>query len=260
MKDQQYKIIISYDGTGFVGWLAQPDEPSIMGALQNSFHHVFAKKIQILGASKTDAGVHALGQVAIFKTDLAIEPKKMRWAWNKALPESIKIISLESNDQFNPHANVIDKTYWYYFSSEKPSPFFARYCWHYRLPFDEKLINKALQVFIGTHDFEHFYKGDDRVDTIRTIKNISFEFVPAYNAYRITIVGEKFLRHMVRRMVGAALHVGAGKIDLSEIKSALNKSASSNLLPTSPAKGLLLKKISYSELGSSSSGSGSRIS
>ncbi len=245
---KQYKMIIAYDGTDFAGWLRQPDRPSIVQVLENRFHSVYRKKIHILGASKTDAGVHALGQVAIFKTDLAIDAEKMRWAWNKALPDSISIVSLEQNEAFHPHYNVKHKTYWYHFSSDKIFPFMARYGAYYRMPFNVALLKQALQLFVGTHDFEQFYTGSDRDNTMRTIQMITLEFVPEYNGYRIVVVGEKFLRHMVRRMVGAALHVAAGRAPLEDIKSALEKSAPSNHLPTAPAKGLLLHSILFHQL------------
>lgn len=242
---KQYKIIIAYDGTDFSGWIQQPDEPSIVQALHDSFEHAFNKIIKLLGASKTDAGVHALGQVAIFKTDLAISADKMKWVWNNALPDSIKIISLEYDADFHPHYRVVRKTYWYHISSEKLLPLFARYAWHYRLQFDEQLLRKALQLFVGMHDFKQLYKGDDREDTMRTIQKITVQFLPEYNAYRIEVVGEKFLRHMVRRIVGAALHVATGKATLNDIENALNSHGPQHLLPTAPAQGLMLKGIEY---------------
>ena len=242
---KQYKMIIAYDGTDFAGWLRQPNRPCVVQTIEDVFCAVYKKKIHILGASKTDAGVHALGQVARFKTDLDIDAQKMRWAWNKALPESIKIISLEQAEEFHPHYNVKSKTYWYHFSSEKIAPFLARYGWHYRMPFDQDKLAQSLQLFAGTHDFEQFYTGNDRDNTVRTILSISLEFLPEFNAYRIEVVGEKFLHHMVRRMVGAALHVAAGKATLHDIQSALEKSATVHLLPTAPAKGLLLHSILF---------------
>lgn len=242
---KQYKMVVAYDGTDFAGWLRQPNRSSVVQTIEDVFCAVYKKKIHILGASKTDAGVHALGQVAIFKTDLAIDPKKMKWAWNKALPESIKIISLEHDEVFHPHYKVKSKTYWYHFSSEKIPPFLARYGWHYRMPLNHDMLKDALQLFVGTHDFEQFYTGKDRAHTVRTILDISVQFLPEFNAYRIEVVGEKFLHHMVRRMVGAALHVAAGRATLDNIKSALEKSASVHLLPTAPAKGLLLKSVDY---------------
>lgn len=245
LMQKQYKCIISYDGTGYAGWLQQPDEPTIVHTLEDSFKRVFHKKISILGASKTDAGVHAYGQVAIFKTDLEIDAAKMQWAWNKALPESIVIRSLEHDEDFHPHYNVMNKTYWYHVAVQKPLPFGARYCWYYKLPLDVEKLKEAVRLFVGTHDFERFYKGDDRDNTVRTIESITIEFIKEYNAYRISIVGKTFLRHMVRRMVGAALHVAAGKATSEDIQAALEKKQAGNELPTAAAKGLLLYAIEY---------------
>ncbi len=128
---KQYKLIIAYDGTDFSGWIQQPGLPTIVNTLESTFHEVYKKPISILGASKTDAGVHAVGQVAVFKTDLDLDAKTMQWAWNNALPESISLRSLEYVPDFHPHYNVINKTYYYHLFPDRPSPFFSRSGWHY---------------------------------------------------------------------------------------------------------------------------------
>ncbi len=247
---QQYKIVIAYDGTGYVGWIQQPDQPSIVQTLQDAFARTFEKDIRLLGASKTDAGVHAMGQVAVFKTDLEVDPDKMKWAWNNALPASIMIRSLEQDDQFNPHENVEEKTYYYHIFLERPLPFYARYGAHIAYPIDMDQFKKALALFKGTHDFHAFYTGDDRDDTVRSIKNLYVEWIERYNCYRVVVIGEKFLRHMVRRIVGAALAVASRKsVGEKDIMHALKERKNNCELPTAPAQGLMLYKIKYNNRG-----------
>ena len=244
MNEKQYKISIAYDGTDYSGWIQQPGKPSIVQTLHDAFEKVFSKKIRLLGASKTDAGVHALGQIAVFKTDLAIEPETMRWAWNNALPESISIRSLEQNDDFNPHAHVLNKTYHYDLFLDRPLPFVARYGLQVYGTIDWDLFEQALQLFVGTHTFEAFYTGDDR-DPIRTIYEIRLERIED-RFYRVAVTGRSFLRHMVRRIVGAALAVAQREaLSLDDIIHALQTGKTNCQLPTAPAKGLLLYEIRY---------------
>lgn len=245
---KQYKLIIAYDGTDFSGWAPQPDSASVSQKLEQVFFRMFHKKITVLGASRTDAGVHALGQVAIFKADIDVDAEKMRTVWNAGLPLSITIRSLLHDDSFNPYFNVVNKTYYYHVFADRPLPFIARYGMYYYFEFDPEELRKALNLFLGTHDFHAFYTGTDRGEkTIRTIDAIGLEYLSRYKVYRITVTGERFLRHMVRRMVGAALSVAAGRSCASDIERALQTRTMISSLPTAPAQGLLLYNIIYKE-------------
>ena len=153
LKMKQYKLVIAYDGTAYAGWIQQKDYPSIVQTLQDTFAHVFKKGISLLGASKTDAGVHALGQVAVFETDIDVEMQQMLFAWNNVLPSSILIRSLEHDDLFHPHYYVKRKLYYYHFFTQRPLPFIARYGEYVGHLFDETRFNEALQLFVGEHDF-----------------------------------------------------------------------------------------------------------
>src|SRR4029079_13319538 len=120
-----------YDGTDYFGWQIQSSKPTIAGTLQSSFKRVFQQEISIVGASRTDTGVHARGQVASFVSDIVIAPETMRVAWNKVLPPAIMIRSLEVvPDDFHPQRNVVNKTYHYHFFLERPLPQQARYGWY----------------------------------------------------------------------------------------------------------------------------------
>lgn len=243
-----YKLTIAYDGTSYFGWQVQEHKPSIAKALNNAFKKVFKKDIKVLGASRTDAGVHALGQVARIKTDLAMPAEKLQWAWNNALPADISIYSLaQVEDTFNPFCNVAQKIYYYHFFIERPSPFIQRYGYFYPYPLDLELLRTALQVFVGTHDFASFRSSEDqRENTIRTIDAITLDYLPRYKAYRISVIGQKFLRHMIRRIVGASLHVATkGENALLGLKKIIDARNPAHTLPNAPAQGLILRKIIY---------------
>ncbi len=246
---KQYKLVIAYDGTDYSGWIQQPNRASVVQTLQVAFARVFKKKIVLLGASKTDAGVHALGQVAVFKADIAVDAEKMRWAWNNALPSSIVIRSLVSDEQFHPHVNVKYKIYYYHFFVDRPLPFIARYGYYMAHQFDWQRFEQALQCFVGTHDFYAFYTGSEpNKNTVRTIERIKLEFIKRYSVYRVVIAGERFLRHMVRRMVGAAFTVVSdGSVSHDDIRMALQRRSVNCKLTTAPANGLMLYKIIYKE-------------
>ncbi len=242
---KQYKMTVAYDGTDYAGWIQQKDQPSIVQTLQDTFLQVFKKPIAILGASKTDAGVHALGQVALFKTDITIDPSTMQWAWNNALPLSITIRSLMEDATFHPHYNVVSKTYYYHFFRERPLPLYARYGAYIPYALDLHRLQQALNLFQGTHDFAAFYTGNDRNDTIRTV-DVNMTYVKEYNVYRIEFKGKKFLRHMIRRIVGAACAVASREsMTTADITTALATKTINHALPTAPAKGLMLYEIIY---------------
>ncbi len=245
----RYKIIVAYDGTDFSGWQVQPGRSSIEKTLKDTFLHVFKKHISVTGASRTDAGVHALGQVARFETDLLLDQRTMRHAWNNMLPKSIVIRSLfNAPDLFHPFYNVVDKTYYYHFFLNRPFPFVQRYGWYYWYPIDLKKLNDTLQLFVGTHNFRAFSTVDPIGDNpMCTIYDINVEFFQRFGFYRITVRGKRFLRHMVRALVGAALHAAALKnnVSITDVAQILDSKNPNHNLPTAPACGLVLCKIRY---------------
>lgn len=244
----KYKLTIAYDGTNYFGWQEQPQVPTISGVLQTTFKKVFGEQVTVLGASRTDAGVHALGQVALLRTHLQIPTDKLKWAWNNALPADIMIRSLSlAPDDFHPFYNVVQKTYQYHFFPQRPLPFMQRYGWHFRAGIDLEKLSRVLSVFEGTHNFRSFCTGDEMgEDTVRTVDKITLEFVRRYGVYRITVQGKSFLRHMVRRIVGASISVAARPDwDVDYVKKVLADCSANNELPTAAAQGLLLYKIHY---------------
>ncbi|MBV8660975.1 MAG: tRNA pseudouridine(38-40) synthase TruA [Candidatus Dependentiae bacterium] len=242
-----YKMVVAYDGTAYHGWQRQPDAITVVQVLEETFKSVFKQKISISGASRTDAGVHALGQVAAFTLDMKIAPEILKFAWNNVLPLDILIhdISIVS-DNFNPRHGVISKTYHYVFFNKRPTPFTQRYGWYFSRPVDLDLLQEALQIFVGTHDFRSFCTGYDMHSTVRTIHSIHVEYDDAAKTYKIVVKGPGFLRYMIRRIVGACLAVASkDQFSCEDIRIALAKKDPAQTLPNSPAKGLLLYEIQY---------------
>jgi tRNA pseudouridine38-40 synthase len=244
-----YKMVVAYDGTVYHGWQRQPDAKAVVNVLEDTFKAIFQQSVSITGASRTDAGVHALGQVARFATDIKIAPDRLKYAWNNALPKDILIRDLQfASDDFNPRHGVVCKTYHYTFFVERPFPFVQQYGWYISRPVDLNLLQEALLVFVGTHDFRSFCTGYDMQSTIRTINSIYVEYDTYKQGYRIVVKGPGFLRYMIRRIVGACLAVASkDQFTCKDLVDALQQKNPQQILPNSPAKGLLLYNIEYED-------------
>jgi tRNA pseudouridine38-40 synthase len=245
----KYLITVSYDGTDYQGWQAQSTGPTIEQALIDSFKLIFKQGVTLLGASRTDAGVHAYGQVVRIKTPLNIKPEALLRGWNNRLPGDIVIRDAQIAPLFfHPHHNVLEKTYQYDLFLDRPLPHVQRYGWYYDYSIDLNKLNSALQVFVGTHDFRSFCTGYDMVSTVKTITSINVQYIGALNIYRITIKGPSFLRYMIRRIVGAAVEVASRpKLSMGILTNTLNAVDPHHSLPCAPAKGLTLVRIQFGE-------------
>jgi tRNA pseudouridine38-40 synthase len=247
-----YKMVIAYDGTNFCGWAPQPNQNSVSQFMQKKFQEIFGHTITITGASRTDAGVHALGQVARFQTDIAINTHGLRKAWNARLGDTVFIRSLEAiPTPFNPRTNVSHKTYYYHFFLDRPLPFIAKYGLYHPKKLDLALLEHVLQLFVGTHNFTSFSTGEPIAgNPICTIKSIKLHYFKRFGMYQISVTGNRFLRHMIRRLVGAALLTAkqGSPVTINQVHDALKGENSSHCLPTAPAHGLLLYKIYYKQI------------
>jgi tRNA pseudouridine38-40 synthase len=247
----KYKIVVAYDGTDYCGWQKQSRErnvPTVCQTLEDSFYSVFSREISIVGASRTDAGVHALGQVAQFCTDLCIAPDKMLQAWTNKLPRDIAICSFEPVEpEFNPHYNIEYKVYRYYFFVERPLPLVQRYGFFCRFRPDFEKLQAAVHVFEGTHDFRSFCTGDEHETTVRTIISITLN-EPEPGKWCIEFRGPGFLRYMIRRIVGACLFVAARpEVPITTLHTVLDQKNPEHTLPNAPARGLVLERIVYKD-------------
>lgn len=242
----KYKAIIAYDGTDYSGWQVQPKKSTIEGILKKAFLKAFKEHITIIGASRTDAGVHALGQVAHLTTTLDIGSEKLMHAWNGRLPASILIRFLDRcDDSFHCQKNVKEKVYWYHIFLKRPLPFVARYGYYYPLKIDMEKLKDALSIFQGTHDFRSFSSGYERENTVRTITSIKIHFLERFGVYRVEIKGETFLHFMIRRIVGACMQAASNKHPLLFLEDSLAQKDPNQPLFKAPAQGLMLAKISY---------------
>jgi tRNA pseudouridine38-40 synthase len=184
----------------------------------------------------------------LLTTDLALAPEIMQKVWNKTLPEDITIRSMQAAvDFFHPWYGVQQKIYYYHFFTHNPLPFTARYGWHYPYKIDFDKLQEALQMFVGTHDFTSFSCAEDkRNDKVRTIDAMYLRYLKKFGVYQIEVRGKKFLRHMIRRIVGASLYVASQKMVSCAMLAATSSAKNpNNQLLNAPAKGLLLRHIYY---------------
>ena len=244
---QTFKLVIAYDGTAFHGWQEQPGLLTIEGLFKTRLRQIFKKPISFTGASRTDAGVHALGQVARIKTDLPLTALELAKIVNRALPSSVQIRSIALvPEAFHPRLNVLEKTYMYHFFLNQPNPFVSRFgAYMHRADLD--LFCQALKLFEGTHDFRSFCTGEQGRTTVRTIS--SLELMPAdpSGLYQVKIVGPSFLRHMIRRIIGGCFDVALKKSTLESLKDALEKKHPEHTFFVAPPEGLLLQSIVYKD-------------
>lgn len=242
-----YKLIVAYDGTGYHGWQEQSDLPTVAGTLRSQFTAIFHHKPLLVGASRTDAGVHALGQVVRIGTERDLEPGLFLRVFQQHLPSAIHIRSLERAPQgFHPQHNVVQKTYYYHFFLKRPMPFFAGHGWFYRSSVDCDKLRDALAVFVGTHDFRSFCTGHQTIDTVRTIDSLELQYYKRYDVYRVVVKGPSFLYNMIRRIVGGALTIASDrKRSVEDLAAILAAKDPHQQLLNAPAHGLLLRKILY---------------
>ncbi|HJZ23928.1 MAG TPA: tRNA pseudouridine(38-40) synthase TruA [Candidatus Babeliales bacterium] len=249
----QYKLLISYDGTGYHGWQFQKNQQhTIAGVLIRTFKKTFGHECSLLGASRTDAGVHAYGQVACLRSVFSLDAKLLLDGFNRALPNEILIRDIEKDNEFHPHVGVVQKKYVYHFFTQTPLPFYHRFGYFIDQKCDLKKLESALRLFIGTHDFRSFITiqqgdGSEEKETTLTIDDISLSFISQMGAYRITILGKSFMRHMIRRIVGASLEIACrDTLENSVIIKALEeKKLLRPSLFTAPSQGLTLHSIFY---------------
>jgi len=246
---QRFVMTVSYDGTNYCGWQRQNQQPTVAGVLEQTFFKTFGQEITVIGVSRTDAGVHARGQVATFVTEVSLDVHKIKFAWNNQLPATVLILSLAPvSYSYNPFLHVEKKIYLYTIFLQRPLPFVCRYGWYVHMPLAQKDLQEALSLFVGTHDFRSFSTGDERgEDTVRTIDSIVVEQVAEGTELRVIVTGQKFLRHMIRRIIGAAVDVVVKQISLDVLKKALLEKNAHQQFFNAPPQGLVLYSIEYKQ-------------
>jgi tRNA pseudouridine38-40 synthase len=251
------KITIQYDGTDYSGWQVQKNSPTIQGHIEKAIVTVTGEEARIIGAGRTDAGVHALDQTAAFKTASLLEPGVLFRALHANLPMDIRIIACEEcADDFHPRYNAKNKTYTYLICRETPySVFLRRFSLMSTYCLDVQAMDTAAGFIIGSHDFSSFRaSGCSAKNPVREIQNISvlklesidfMGFTFKTPVIKISMQANAFLRHMARNIVGTLMEVGRGRIAPEKMNTILESKNRDNAGPTAPARGLFLEKITY---------------
>jgi tRNA pseudouridine38-40 synthase len=259
------KLTIAYDGAEFHGWQLQPGVPTIQGALNDAACKITQEKVFIHGASRTDAGVHALGQAAHFKTQSLLSALEFQRALNALLPPSIRVVAAEEmGPDFHARWQAQGKTYRYrIYRGRVLPPFDYRRALHYPWPLDEAAMAEAARKFEGRYDFSSFAassgsEDDDRDrQMVREIYSSEIIREPGRDEIAYVVRGRSFLRYMVRKIVGTLIEVGKGKLTPGDIPKLLELRDRSQSGPTVPPEGLYLVSLEFPDptdsLGASAS-------
>ena len=246
--DKNFKLVIEYDGTNFFGWQIQNDRKTIQGEIEKALSLILNQKIRITGSGRTDAGVHAFGQVANFHADTNIQPQNLKKGINSLIkhPIVIRECSIVDND-FHARYNAVSKEYHYFIlNREDPCAIERQYQWHIRHPLDIEAMNKCCQGITGIFDFKSFENtGSPRSSTIR---EVFFSSISHLDNSRLVfkICAKGFLKYMVRNLISTIVLTGLNKITPHEFTRILEARDRTKAGPTAPAHGLFLKKVNYS--------------
>lgn len=259
------KLTLAYDGTDFSGWQIQPGQPTVQGTLTDVLEKLTQCRLAICGAGRTDAGVHAAGQVANFKTESALAADEFQRALNALLPRSIRVLaSEEANPDFHARWNAVAKTYRYrIFRGRVVPPFLWRYVQHDPYPLDFSAMADAARRFEGEHDFTSFAAstGSDEDDRERSTTRAIYRseliraggrnFASQDEEWIYVVRGKSFLRYMVRKMVGTLVDVGRGKLTPDDIPVILAMRDRSKSGLTMPPQGLCMAEVEYADAADS---------
>ena len=252
------KFTVEYEGTEYVGWQRQSNGVSIQGCLEDALAEIEGEPVVVVGAGRTDAGVHALGQVVGVRLRHEIPPDALVRAVNVRLPGDIRITNAEvAAESFHARFDATAKSYDYRLHhGEVVSPFLRRYVWHLRDHLDIARMMETATVLVGKHDFAAFHaSGGSARSSVRTLFGLTIHTGPAVSCPQpgsdhteTTVIrarGSGFLRHMVRVIVGTLVEVGRGRLDQQDVIRALREGDRRVAGPTAPPQGLVLAKVDY---------------
>jgi len=246
---RRIRINVAYDGTGFHGWQVQPGLATVQGALEEVVSSVEGAPVAVEGSGRTDAGVHALAQVAAFTFENRIPADNLRRAMNRLLPRSVRVTSVEEvAPEFHPRFDARAKTYEYRIWRDEICPPFDRlYVLHHPYPLDEAAMIAAAPLLAGEHDFTAFAATDETDELgrskLRTIYSSCLTREGSRLVYRVR--GSGFLKHMVRNIVGVLLEVGKGNLTAADVRARLEPGCDIAPGPSAPARGLFLVSVEY---------------
>ena len=244
---RRIRLVVSYDGTDYCGWQIQPNGITVEEVLNTALRKLTGEESHIIGASRTDSGVHALGNVAVFDTDSPIPPERMAYALNQKLPEDIVVVRSDEvpRDWHPRYQERIRKTYEYHiYNAPVPDPMKRRYSTFVSFPMDVEKMREGAGYLAGEHDFASFCNVRTNVeDTVRTVDEIVV--VNADSDITIRITGNGFLYNMVRIIAGTLIRVGRGFYTPGKVKEILDAKERTEAGVTAPPEGLVLVKIEY---------------
>ena len=240
------RLIVQYDGTDYSGYQIQPQVPTVQADLQDALSCVLGHEVGVIAASRTDAGVHAVGQTVSLRTDRPIPVPRLIRAVNNALPPAISIADGdEVSDTFHARHDAVSKLYLYrILNREQPSPFIGRYAWHLQAPLDMALMTDASSHLIGSHDFSAFQaSGASTTDAVRNLQGLDCR--REGDIIEIRALGDGFLYMMVRIIAGTLVEVGRGRIAPEAVRDIVACKDRSQAGPTAPPQGLSLVRVDY---------------
>ena len=243
---KNWLMIIEYDGARYCGWQTQPNGPSIEAELVGALKVMLREPVKITGAGRTDAGVHARGQAANFRTEVDLEPDRLRWQLNAVLPKDIVVRRIHGvPDDFDARRSASSRTYSYAFLNRPyPSAFLSRHSWWVSRPLAIDEMQAGAAALIGSHDFSGFTVAKEGPMT-RNVKSIEITEADSGGLVVIRITANAFLHHMVRLIVGTLIEVGVGKLPASAVGEILVAADVRRAGPRAPAKGLTLERVEY---------------
>ena len=240
------KLIIEYDGTHYQGWQSQKNGLTIQDVLEKALSQILNQKIRLNGSGRTDSGVHALGQVANFKTESALDTNALLKGANSLLPADILIKRIEGAPEgFHARFSATSRIYEYrIWNASQPSVFFRRYSWWVQTPLDVEVMHQAALYLIGWRDFSSFQGADhEKVSPEREVREVGFRQEGPEVIFFIQ--ANAFLRHMVRTIMGTLVEVGKGKMSHHEFVEIVEARDRTKAGKTAPAQGLFLKEVCY---------------
>jgi len=247
--ETNYQLIIAYDGSEFGGWQVQPNAVSIQELIEKALQTILREPITLTGSGRTDAGVHAIGQVANFFTSKTPDPYRLRASLNGLLPKSIRIKEVSTADH-NFHARYSAKRKCYHYrlcTAEVQLPFQRPYSWHIRFPFDAAALKQAAHYLIGEHDFTSFaneaHSGSAAKNAVRSLYRL--DCIPEDDGWRLEFEANGFLYKMVRNITGTLIEVAAGKRCPNEMSAILEAKDRKEAGQAAPPQGLFLISVSY---------------
>ena len=241
----RYKLTFEYDGTEFSGWQIQPDTRTVEGVIEDAFSTLFQQPVDIIGQGRTDSGVHALNQTAHADLTEKYSEDRILYAMRGLLPDDVALLNIEEvPEDFHSRFDALSRKYRYSILT-KPSPLHRHTSWFVHGDINFNLLKSCAELIIGTHDFINFCIPPESPEMTTTCSIKKSEWIKDDNGFTYFIEGDRFLRHLVRRLVGSMVETALGKLTIDEFESLLNGPEQKQKAHSAPAHGLTLVEVTY---------------